>query len=455
MLLAAIAGGVLWGGWKSWDVWRFRRAMAEIGVEFEDGRYGAAARKLIALLAQRPNLDEALYLLGACEMARERIESADQTWARIPPRSRLAPRAILGRMRLRAERGRLAEAEQIIRDALDDPRIDGSTLPIALGPVYFQQGRLDEALRSIEARWDFLNQASEGATEPAINLVRGHIEHRRSPIPIEVIRSDLEPAARLNPHDDRVWLGKANLAIRVGSYEEAARWLDACLLRRPEDVPVWRARLNWAVATNRVTEAQEAMKHLPAGASTPAQVHRLASWLAARRGDLASERHALEGLVAADPIDSGAFDRLTELAVREGPPARVTELRRQKAEIDRLEARYQKLYQRNQPRRDAVEMAHLAEQLGHQFEARAWLTIAIASAPNREDLRRDLDSLNRRARTIDEPGRTLADVLVAVLDVAAGSSPSAATTSATRDESRAPIPLPVNPERTERRGAPE
>jgi tetratricopeptide (TPR) repeat protein len=289
-------------------------------------------------------------------------------------------------------------------------------LPIALGPIYCQQGRLEETLRLIEARWDALNRAGEGDSESAINLIRGHIERRRSPIPVEVIRSDLDPAAQLNPQDDRVWLGKANLAIRVRSYQEAERWLDACLRRRPEDVPVWRARLEWAVATNRVVEAREAMKHLPVEESTPAQVWTLAAWLAAKRGDLASERRALERLIAVDPTDSAAFDRLAEMAVQEGQPARADEFRQRKAEIDRLEARYQKLYQRNQPARDAEEMAQLAEQLGRRFEARAFLTVAIMDDSDRDDLRRHLDRLKQDARTIEEPGRTLADLLVADLD---------------------------------------
>ena len=382
---------------------------------------GLAARKLIALLAWQPDSDEALYLLGTCEMARGRTEAAAEAWARVPPGSSFAPRAILGSMQLEMERGRLAEAEQIIKHALDDPRIDGSSLPILLGPVYCQQGRLEETLRLIEARWDALNQAGEGASEPAINLVRAHIELRRSPVPIEVIRAALDQAARMAPDDDRIWLGKANLAIRAGSYDEAARWLDACLRRRPDDVAVWRARLDWAVATNRVAEAREALKHLPAEESTPAQVQKLAAWFAARRGDVESERRALERLIAADPTDFVALDRLAELAAENGQPDRAAELRRQKTEIERLTARYQQLHTRHQPSRDAAEMARLAEQLGQRFEARAFLTVAVAVDPDRDDLRRDLARLSKRRDTIGGPERTLAELLAPEL----GDVPSA------------------------------
>jgi predicted Zn-dependent protease len=423
LLLAALVGGVAWGGLAVWRARGHRNVMAAIEADMEGGRHASAARRLRALLARQPDSDEALYLLGACELARGRADTADAIWARVPPASPSATRAVLGRMRIRGDRGQLAEAERVVRAALDDPRIDGSRLAIALGPIYCQQGRLDEVLRLIAARWEALDRAGEGASESAIELVRMHIELRRTPVPVEVIRSDLDPAGRLNPQDDRIWLGKAHLAIRVGSYDEAARWLDACLRRRPADGPVWRARLDWAVATGRVAEAQEAMRHLPVAESPPALVPRLAAWLAARRGDRAAERRALERLIAADPTDSPAFDRLAELAARDGQAARAAELRRRKAEIDRLETRYQRLYLRNQPARDAAEMAPLAERLGRRFEAGAFLTVAIANDPDRDDLRRDLDRLERRARRLGRPGETLADALAAEPDLQPASSP--------------------------------
>ena len=56
-------------------------------------------------------------------------------------------------------------------------------------------------------------------------------------------------------------------------------------------------------------------------------------------------------------------------------------------------------------------MARLAEQLGQRFEAKAFLTLAVANDPDRVELRRDLDRLNQRADTTEEPGRTMADLL--------------------------------------------
>jgi predicted Zn-dependent protease len=411
LLLAAVVAVVTWGGRRAWDVQRHRRALAEIQEEMDHGRHGTAVRKLVALLDRRPDSEEALYLLGACESGRRRIQAADQAWVRVPPGSPFAERAIQGRLQLRMERGRLAEAEQIVQAALADPRIDSSGLPILLGPLYCYQGRLDEALRLIEARWEDLDRVGEGDSGEAINLVRAHIGLQQSPVSIAVIRSTLDQAGRLAPEDDRVWLGEANLAIRVGAHDEAARWLDDCLRRRPADLPVWRARLDWALATDRVPEVREALKHLPVEGSTPALVERLAAWLAARRGDDTAERRALERLVAADPAAFAAWDRLAELALREDQPTRASELRRQKAEIEQVTARYHELYQRNQPIRDAAQMAHLAEQLGRRFEARAFLTVAVAAAPDTQDLRRDLARVSQRANTPDQAGRTLADAV--------------------------------------------
>ena len=77
------------------------------------------------------------------------------------------------------------------------------------------------------------------------------------------------------------------------------------------------------------------------------------------------------------------------------------------AEIDRLRARYLKLYDRQQPIRDAVEMAGLAERLGRWFEARVFLTLAVSENPEREDLRRDLRRLNQHSATIWDDGQIL------------------------------------------------
>ncbi len=405
------AGTVLWGGWAGWTDWRYRTAMAEITREVEAGRYGIAAHKLVKVLAWKPDSDEAAYLLGSCEQARGRNQAAGEAWARVVPGAAFWDRAIMSRLRLFHESGRLADAEQLIRDAAEDPRNERTALLVLLVPIDAEEGRLDEAVRLIEARWEHLNEKGEGALEPAIKLVQMHIELTGKAIPVENLRAYFEQVVGLAPLDDRVWLGQANLAIRTGAYVAADRLLDACLKRRPHDVPVWRARLNWAIATDHSDVVQDALTHLPAAESNPAQLRRLRAWLACKRREGATERRELERLLAADPADRDALDRLAQLAANDGQPARAAELLRKKAEIERLQARYEKLYDRRQPIRDAVEMAHLAEQLGRVFEARAALTMAISEDPNRADVGRDLERLRPRPGRLVHGGQTLAEVL--------------------------------------------
>ena len=311
------------------------------------------------------------------------------------------------------ERGGLAEAEALIIRAMSDPRGDGSKLGLFLGLVYSLQGRIEDRQRVIEASWDRLNEAGEGASEPAILLIRLHMQ---TPT-IEEVRAFLDQAARSAPEDDRVWLGRAKLAIRDGSYDQAARWLDACLRKRPDDLPVWRARLDWAMAIRRLADVRRVLEHLPAKESTPAQVQRLTAWLAAFRGDLAAERAALERLVVVDSADLAALERLEAIAEKEGKADRAGEYRRRKSEIGQLQARYEKLYQRNQTMRDARELASLAEQLSRPFEANVFRAIAVATVADSERH----DPLVRSSQNVQVPhprSGTLADLLAEELAAA-------------------------------------
>jgi thioredoxin-like negative regulator of GroEL len=402
----------LWGSWVWWTDRSYRNAIMQIELEMANGRFGTAARSLTKLLEQEPDSGEVAILLARCEQERGRPEAAARALARVAPGTVFSHRAILGRMRLAHDSGQFAVAEQIVNAAAEDPRNDRSHTRFLLVPIYSQLGRLDEAERLIEERWEHLNATGEGASEPAIDLVRMHIELTFKPNPVENVRAYLEQAANLAPDDDRIWLGRANLAIRTGAYGEAERWLDACLKSHPEDIPVWSARLSWSIATNRIDVVQQALKHVPAGDSTSALVHRLKAWLAAKRGDVATERRDLERLLTEDPADLTALDRLAQLAEKEGQPAQAAELVRKKVEINRLLARYEKLYDRNQPIRDAEEMASLAEQLGREFEARVFLTVAISDEPGRDDLRQSLRRLtSKRSKTIASRGQTLTEVI--------------------------------------------
>jgi enediyne biosynthesis protein E4 len=414
LALALIASaGLVWCAWT----WRQSRVyggtMAEIKAEMAAGRHAIAARNLTELIAHNPGSDEAAYLLGVCEQARGRNQAAAAAWARVTPGSSFSARAINAHMSLLIDGGQFAAAEKLINDAAQAPRNEPTALRILLLPLFVQQGRLEEAQQLVEQRWQHLYETGEEASELAINLARLHAELLWTRAPVEEVRASFDRAAKLAPDDDRIWLGRANLAMRTGNYPEAEQWLDACLKSRPDDVPVWRARLNWGMATSRIDVVRQALTQLPAREAAPAQIHRIAAWLAAKQGATATEREALKRLVASDPTDFPALDRLAELARQNLKPERAAEWTQRRAEISRLQARFRKLFDRNQPIRDAAEMGHLAETLGHPFEARVFLGVAVAESLNRHAAKRSLHALNQRLIPLAQTTGTLAAVVAA------------------------------------------
>ncbi len=394
--LIAIVGAGGWVGREWWVTRQYRFAMESIREELEGDHQALAARDLRALLPWSPDPDRVLYLLGYCERSRGNHEAATEAWARVAPTSRFAIAAIVGRMEMEVERGRLADAERLIRRVVSDPRIDPFELAMEFAPVYVKEGRDEEARELIEGAWTALDRAGRGATEPAILLLRLHIEIGAKPDPVEATRSLLDRSGRLAPDDERVWLGKANLALRLGELDEAGRWLDACLHRAPDDRSVWRARLDWAIASNRTEEAIETIRHLPEDREPPARVAGRAAWLAGRRGDREAEHRALSVVLIENPADRSARARLIAMAIQDGQPDLAEKLRSEGARIHQLEERYWERYRRAQPSRDAEAMARLAAQLGRRFEARGLFTLAIAMDPGRRDLRTDLAAIDGR-----------------------------------------------------------
>jgi len=386
-----VGAGLIFAGWIWWSDRRYKDATLEIEDQMARGRYSAACRNLEALLVRKADVNGRLrYLLGWCELARGHIEATEKAWASVVPGTEFSERAILGRMRLLQEDGRLAKAERLVSEAARDQRNNRTSLMVGLVPIMIDLGRLDEATELIEDRWEYLNALGQGALDPAIKLLLRHVELTTGAVAIDAVRTSLDEATKLAPDDDRVWLGRANLAIRTGDMRDAERWLDQCEKKRPDDRAVWRARLEWAMATDRIDAVERAMTHMPDVASLSADRHRINAWLAGHRGDFATERSELELLIAADPGDLSAFDRLIDLHKKGSQPALAAEVLQNRNAVRELLGRYMMLHGRKQPVRDAEELARIAEQLGRGFEARGFLTIAVFQEPGRKDLREKL-----------------------------------------------------------------
>jgi hypothetical protein len=200
---------------------------------------------------------------------------------------------------------------------------------------------------------------------------------------VEAIRHILETTAAT---DDRVWLARANLAARMSDFDEAARWLDACQERRPDDPVVWRARLKLAMTVADVEAVWCALDHLPGHALTEAETFRLRGWLAARLGDTSAERIALLTLNEQDPGDARALERLAALA---GEDQEAAMFRRRQEAVSAVQQRYRNLLDGSRSVNPG-ELARLAETLGRWAEARGWALIrdrkAFTPGPARPSL---------------------------------------------------------------------
>ncbi len=133
----------------------------------------------------------------------------------------------------------------------------------------------------------------------------------------------------------------------------------------------------------------------------------MSAWLASASGDVESERRELAALIAEAPEDFDALERLEKLEPREATKTDVALLRTRRAETERAQTRYRDLYRRNQPSRDAEEMARLAESLGHRFEAIVFLAAATADEPDRTDLREALHQLEKAYFKRSDAGRNM------------------------------------------------
>ncbi len=152
------------------------------------GRFAVAARELTDLLEREPRSDEAAYLLGRCEQGRGRPQFAARAWSRVTPGSEFSHQAILARMRLEHDGGRISAAEGLIIGAASDPRDDGPHVRFLLVPIYSQLGRTSEAQQLIEDWWERLASAGNQASDRAIDLVRMHIELTFKPNPVDAMR---------------------------------------------------------------------------------------------------------------------------------------------------------------------------------------------------------------------------------------------------------------------------
>jgi tetratricopeptide (TPR) repeat protein len=406
--LAVVAAAIGIVGFKGREAWSYRAELTRAERELASGQYASACARLEKLAAHWPGRANVEYSLGTCQAALGRIDAALSAWARVPRDSPLAARAILGRAKLALEHGRLAIAEESAELLLADTGEVGAQAASLADQVDLFTGRGRAIINRIERRWP--------VSPDQAGLLRLHWQLDSQPTAILAIRDALDRMAAEAPDDDRVWLGRANLAIATGRFDEADELLKKCAGRRPDDPDVFQSRLRWALDTGRVDLAATAASRVPVARMTSAEAAAVMARLAALSGDIAAEQAALERQVNLNPGASAAWDRLAELATRAGSAETAARYRARKTEIDRATDRYRSLIGRSAAgdRNREAELARTAEALGRWFEARGWWSLTVRHDPNDRDARAALDRL-RRVEPPAAAGRFLAELIPAHL----------------------------------------
>ena len=338
------AGGLIvlaWGMYLAAGGWWYRAELARAKREIAAGRLGPRTRATgptLGLPAGRgrgPCTSAAL-----CEQAAGRPDRALAAWARIAPGSPFAATAA-------------RRQDEMLRQDPGRRPVRGTGRTPGRRPPRHRPGRgrggpdprLAPALRGPTRSRSGASSGTSGPgprTPPARSASSGRSMPNRSRS--RWCGASSTRAERQAPDDDRVWLGRANLATWSGRFDEADRWLDACLGRRPRDPAVWRARLDWARAAGRVDVGRRGPR-APAGRADSSPPRRSSSAPGSPAGGATARPSGApwSACRAATPADARALERLATLAVEAGQADRAGELRRRKAELDRARDRYRKL----------------------------------------------------------------------------------------------------------------
>jgi tetratricopeptide (TPR) repeat protein len=353
-----------WFTWSWVQAERERRELKLAAMEFESGAYRLARQRLVELAKKRPGSNDVAYQLGLCEEKLGHVDAALTAWSSVPASSPLFIKASIGRALVLMNAGRFSLAEEVLAVA-----------PRGRGPYAAHVRQQIELLLRIEGRTQEARQliveAWPGAADPSQVVQRLYLLDD-APFPLNYVTQALKKG---DPNDDRVWLGQANLATWSGRFQEAARWLDACESRRPDDQSVWLARLALAISARDPDAARLAVTHLKAAWFLPLEVSRLRAWLAAFRGDDQAERRSLLDLVAVEPGNTNAWARLAELAHKGGRPLESGSFRKKQAAMSALRERYDQLIMLDERTHHVDELARLAQELGRPIEARGWSLI--------------------------------------------------------------------------------
>ena len=224
-LVLVSSGPVLFSGagWAWWADRSYRSAIMAIELEMANGRFGIAARELNQTPGTRSRRRaRPRFCWDGVNRNAADSKAAAEALARVAPGSELSHKAILARMRLFHDQGQFAAAEQLINEAALDPRNDerprASAARADLQPA--RPPRRSASASSRRGGNELNDRAKARPSGPSTRSACTSSLHS-SPTRSNRFATYLDQAYQLAPDDDRVWLGRANLAIRTGDYKEA------------------------------------------------------------------------------------------------------------------------------------------------------------------------------------------------------------------------------------------
>ena len=415
-------------GWMvhaSLDRGRREAVLDEFHHAMSEARLGTAREQLAMLEASWPSDSEVAFAAGKYASMAGKPSAAIEALARVPASSpRGEEAALLSAPSLMRDHAKCADAETRLERLAVGTGASAVEARRRLAELWQWQVRARDIRR-------LLREGFATLPDPPITL-RDLWLIESEPIPTNGVRAMLDAASKKAPDDDRVWLGRANLAIETGDLPEARRLLLACLEKRPEDSAVWQSWLRLALESRHPEDAWQGLEHLPAGQFDPVEILSLRAWLASAKGDREAERLALEKRVNLAPGDQQALGRLAELAALTGDAGLAEQLRRRKAEADQSRLRYRARILRPRPEESAEELAKLAAFLGRAFDASAWKNIALHKPPATSRLAANHDpkaTLAQSLADLDPKRQARSEAL--------GASRSEATAAAFADDAEA------------------
>jgi tetratricopeptide (TPR) repeat protein len=385
LALAAVAGVAAQTWWQQHEL---RLARTEINR----GEFAPALGRLESLAASRPvwawGDDGALYYwLGQCRWQAGRRDQALSAFARVPEGSAYGARAAALAAQGLLKEGRWRAAEERLERALAPGAPGQNDVRDRLDQLYRMEARFDDAARLLKGGW--------AQADDPLRVLRALWRTERGTPPFQTIERAIDIGARLNPDDERVWLGRARVATLTGRLGEAETWLKRCERARADE-PVWRSWLDWARAADRPDVARLALRKISSARLGPAGRLAWRAWFAQRDGDATAERRALESWLALEPRNPLVLSRLAALASEAGKTDKAAALRAAKAEVDRaLDAYNQRMTSGDSPATaaDHLALGQLAQAVGRQFDARVWYTLALRSDPGNTAAREALSAL--------------------------------------------------------------